>query len=220
MSLQYNPLENNFTVYEAVETPKVEYKLPLSDSPLDSDWINDRVSGISSSGSPIVKPNTSNAKMIMDRENNQSTTSVDTTVEYQPSLSLDGKKKKAMDFFIGKGLKTHQAAAIIGNLIGESNLNENAVNPSSKAYGLAQWLGSRKTKLLNKYGKKPTFDQQLEFLWDELQSDERPAFTKLLSTTDIDSATKSFMMHFERPSVAEQNQSIAKRIKNAKSLLA
>ena len=42
-----------------------------------------------------------------------------------------------MNFFTSKGLSNHIAAGIVGNLLGESNLNPNAVNPSSKAFGIA-----------------------------------------------------------------------------------
>jgi len=38
---------------------------------------------------------------------------------------------------MSKGLSAHHAAGIVGNLIGESQLNEAAVNPTSKAYGIA-----------------------------------------------------------------------------------
>ena len=34
------------------------------------------------------------------------------------------------------------------------------------SYGLAQWTGERKTRLFNRYGTKPTFEQQLNFLWE------------------------------------------------------
>jgi hypothetical protein len=47
---------------------------------------------------------------------------------------------------------------LVGNLIRESSLNPGAVNKTSGAYGIAQWLGSRKKSLFSKYGKNPTFD--------------------------------------------------------------
>jgi len=63
-----------------------------------------------------------------------------------------------MEYFINKGLNPIHAAGIVGNLLQESNLDPDAINPSSKAYGIAQWLGNRKTKLQQKYGKSPTFE--------------------------------------------------------------
>ena len=46
-----------------------------------------------------------------------------------------------MEFFMSKGLSSHHSAGIVGNLMGESGLNPEAINPTSKAFGIAQWLG-------------------------------------------------------------------------------
>lgn len=212
---RYNPIENNFTTYQAVETPKVELNLPLMSSPLDiSDWST----GISENGTPIVKSNL--PKMTDSGTIAEFNPSVEESTSYIASANNSGNKKKAMEFFQNKGLKPHQAAGIVGNLLGESNLNHTAVNKSSGAYGLAQWLGPRKTALFNKYGKNPTFDQQLEFLWDELQGSENASLKALMATSTYEAATDSFMRNFERPSKKEMADSINRRIKYAKSLLA
>ena len=142
-----------------------------------------------------------------------------TTQKSTTKQDLKGNKKKAMEFFQSKGLSPYQAAGIVGNFIGESNLDPNAVNPSSGAFGLAQWLGSRKKKLISKYGKNPTFDQQLEFAWEELNGDEKFALNKLLQTQSVDEAVNSFMQHFERPSKREMAQSIGNRLKYGRDLL-
>lgn len=65
-----------------------------------------------------------------------------------------------------KNLKPEQAIAIMSNLDRESGLNPEITN-SIGAFGIQQWLGSRKEKLLERYGEKPTLQQQLEFLVDE-----------------------------------------------------
>lgn len=216
MALQYNPLENSFTTFEQTEDPQVELNLPLFSKPLDiSDWS----SGFTENGSPIVKPKTYESKMVVNNPQEQEIVSQQIEENVNPSISLEGNKKKAMDFFMSKGLKPYHAAGIVANLMGESGLNHTAVNPNSKAYGLAQWLGSRKSNLFKKYGNKPTFDQQLEFVWEELQTNERNAFDKLLSTSNYTAATDSFMRNFERPSAKEMAQSINKRLKFAKSLI-
>lgn len=212
---RYNPIENNFTTYQAVETPKVELNLPLMSSPLDiSDWST----GISENGTPIVKSNL--PRMTDNGTVTEFNSPTEATISYSVSTNNTGNKKKAMDFFMSKGLPAHQAAGIVGNLIGESNLNHTAVNKSSGAYGIAQWLGPRKTALFNKYGKNPTFEQQLDFLWDELQSTEKRAFNSLKSAKTLEAATDSFMRTFERPSETEMANSISKRIKHAQSTLA
>ena len=138
---------------------------------------------------------------------------------YSMNQSLSGSKKRAMEFFQSKGLLPYQAAGIVANLLGESNLNHTAVNPHSKAYGLAQWLGPRKKQLFNKYGNNPTFEQQLEFVWEELNTTEKSAYNRLLQTRSLDEAVNSFMKHFEKPSQREMAQSISRRLKFGRSLL-
>ena len=95
----------------------------------------------------------------------------------------------------------------------ESRGNHTAINKSSKAFGLAQWLGPRKQRLIQKYGMNPTVSQQLEFIWEELNSTESKAFQKLLNTNTISDATKVFAKHFERAGNNEMNMN--KRIKFA-----
>lgn len=119
----------------------------------------------------------------------------------------------ALNFFMNKGLSEAQSRGIVGNLIQESNGNHTSVNKSSGAFGLAQWLGSRKQKLFQRYGTNPTAKQQLEFIWEELNSTENKAFQKLLNTNTIADATKAFAKHFERAGDNEMNMN--KRIKYA-----
>ena len=119
----------------------------------------------------------------------------------------------ALNFFRNKGLSDAQARGIVGNLMQESRGNYTAINKSSKAFGLAQWLGPRKERLIQKYGPNPTVQQQLEFIWEELNTTENKAFQKLLNTNTISDATKVFAKHFERAGNNEMNMN--KRIKFA-----
>lgn len=155
-------------------------------------------------------------------------TSITETVptSYSIKQDLNGNKKKAIEFFKSKKdsngkqiLTDYQIAGIVGNLIGESKLNAKAVNPTSGAFGYAQWLGDRKKKLFAKYGNNPTEEQQLEFIWEELNTSERRAFEELLQTKTVDGAINSFMRHFERPSKKEMASSISARLKYGRSLL-
>lgn len=118
-----------------------------------------------------------------------------------------------INFFRNKGLSEAQARGIYGNLMQESGGSHTAINKSSGAYGLAQWLGSRKKALFQKYGSNPTATQQLEFIWDELNSTERNALNKLLQTNNIMDATRVFATNFERAGKNEMNMN--KRIKYA-----
>lgn len=230
MAQRYDPLTDsysNFTEYESVQPAKIQMNLPLYDNPIElpSDLF-DRVSSdgkiiakdqVSNTGNINVNNNPEHKSTLSEESQDYSTTEV---TSYKSNPNTSGNQKIAYDFFINKGLKPHHAAGIVGNLFVESaGLNPKAENPTSKAYGLAQWLGSRKKKLFAKYGNNPTFEQQLDFLWEELNGDEKFAFNKLLQTNSVKDATDSFMRHFERPSDKEMAQSISKRVKYAKTLL-
>lgn len=213
---QGTKIEAPYTTYENVEIPQeeIDIKLPLLDEPLNiSSWAQ----GVSSNGTPIVQDNVPHAYRSNRTSTATQTSETSSDIDYS-NVSVSGKKKVVYDYFINKGLKPHQAAAITGNLQFESaGLNHNITN-SIGAFGLAQWLGDRKTKLFNKYGKNPSFENQLNFLWEELNSTEKSAFDKLLNTTNLEEATRSFMQNFERPSKREQAQSITQRIKYAKEI--
>lgn len=119
----------------------------------------------------------------------------------------------ALNFFKNKGLTDNQARGILGNLMQESRGNHTIINKTSGAFGLAQWLGPRKQKLIQRYGNNPTVKQQLEFIWEELNTTENKAFQKLLNTNTIADATRAFAQHFERAGKNEINMN--KRIKFA-----
>lgn len=116
-------------------------------------------------------------------------------------------------FFKKKGLSEVQARGILGNLMQESRGDHSIVNKHSGAYGLAQWLGPRKQTLMAKYGNNPTLEQQLEFIWEELNTTEKRAKQKLLEATNVADATRSFAQYYERPGKNEMN--IEKRIQYA-----
>lgn len=220
MAQLYNPVTDAFTYYTPTEPAKVELDNPLTGLTDISDW----ASRVTSSGVPIARANTPQAQeydlSFLDRmAETHSEPTTETTTSYQSNQDLKGNKKKAMDFFQSKGLSAHHAAGIVGNLMAESGLNSSAVNPTSKAFGIAQWLGDRKKKLFSKYGDKPTFEQQLEFVWDELNSNEKASYDRLLQTKSIDEAINSFMKHFERPSQREMASSISTRLKYGRGLL-
>ena len=208
-----------FTKYVSSEPKEVKLKDPFDNVTDISDW----ASNILPNGNILTSPNTPEAAKAFDTSfmNNMAQTHSEPSqdITYNTKQDLQGAKKKAMEFFQSKGLSPHHAAGIVGNLLGESKLNHQAINPTSKAFGIAQWLGDRKKKLFKKYGENPTFDQQLEFVWEELNSSEKSAFDKLLQTKSVEEATNSFMKHFERPSQREMAQSINNRIKFSRDLL-
>ena len=127
--------------------------------------------------------------------------------------SGDSFANTVLNFFMNKGLSENQSRGILGNLMQESGGNHHAVNRSSGAAGIAQWLGPRKQKLFQRYGENSSLQDQLNFIWEELNTTEKDAFQKLLNTNTISDATKVFAQHFERAGENEMNMN--KRIKFA-----
>lgn len=118
-----------------------------------------------------------------------------------------------INFFKNKGLTEEQSRGILGNLMQESRGNHTVTNKTSGAYGLAQWLGPRKQRLFQKYGSNPSMQQQLEFIWEELNTTEKKSLQKLLNTTTVADATRVFAQDFERGGKHEMNMN--KRIQFA-----
>lgn len=116
-------------------------------------------------------------------------------------------------FFAGKGLTPAQVAGIAGNLQVESGFNPAALNQREQAIGLAQWEGPRRTALQAFARGRGTAETdagtQLEFLWQELQTSERGAFSALRAATTVDQAATVFDQQFERSSGGARQARIA-----------
>lgn len=122
-----------------------------------------------------------------------------------------------VNFFMNKGLTKNQAKGIYGNIMQESGGKHNIVSRDGhNSYGLAQWTGTRKARLFSKYGTNPTVNQQLEYLWSELNSTEKGALNALRNTSTVADATKVFMQKFERP--ANWAANFKNRLKHANSV--
>ena len=143
---------------------------------------------------------------------------------------LDDKKVKSIkrvvppndsefiiNYFVNKGLTRIQAKGIYGNLMQESGGNIQAISSDGHdSYGLAQWTGPRKQKLFEMYGPNPTIEQQLDFLWWELNNTHKDALRALKQAKTVYDATKIFMDKFERPHKDYAN--FNRRLKYANSL--
>lgn len=127
------------------------------------------------------------------------------------TINLKGNSniEKSYNFFREKieasgrsGGNVHaQVCGILGNLMAESRLNPNANNPNDKgarAFGIAQWRGDRLTGLLRTYGNNPTLENQLSYIWYELNDTEKKARDKLFAATSVLKATEAFCW-YERP---------------------
>lgn len=118
-----------------------------------------------------------------------------------------GNEEIVYEFFLGKGLGAVQIAGIMANIKAESGFNPKAVNSSSGAKGLFQWLGGRAAALdsyAQSRGKDWTdINCQLEYAWTEIDGDsgwaghlnEKKAF---LSTSSAKEAAILFCTYWER----------------------
>ena len=130
--------------------------------------------------------------------------------------------KKIWGFFKDKGLSDSQVSALMGNLQQESELDPNALNRDSGAFGIAQWLGSRKTgleKFAKSEGKKMNdLDVQLDYLWKEMNTDYESNNLKNAGwskNASISKNTSAFAYGFER--MGKDEAMMSKREGNAKA---
>ncbi len=161
------------------------------------------------------------------RDKNIPPADTSTSVEVKPitTTEQDARGIAIIRFFVNKGLNREQAAGLAGNFFAESGLQPNIVNPNGGAYGLAQWRGKRQNNLFTlarrrgETESKVSFETQLEFVWVELQSYEKPALTDLKAQKTAETAAISVMNKYERPNDAEKASSVNKRIAYAKRFL-
>lgn len=125
----------------------------------------------------------------------------------------------AFNYFKQQGWSDYQAAAIVGNLLGESGLDTNVYGDNKNAYGIAQWHANRQAQFQKLYGrsiKGSSLEQQLGFVNWELLNTERNAGTRLLNSSNLSQATYAVMRGYERPL---NDSSFGTRLKNATSVL-
>lgn len=136
-----------------------------------------------------------------------------------PSSSLEKAQVYKNYLIENHGLSNEQASGFLGNLYAESSLNPSIINPTSGAFGLAQWLGSRKKSLL-KFAKDNGKDVndpflQLDFAVRELNTAHKNSH---LDYNSPKSATVGYLNKFEKPSEEEKRKSFAKRVNFANSI--
>lgn len=99
------------------------------------------------------------------------------------------------------GATPEGASGVLGCLQFESQLDSTAENPSSGAYGIAQWLGGRLTRLeqlAQEMGKeKSDLAVQLQLLSEELQNLYYKKALHALKLTNIHEAQKEWLLWFE-----------------------
>lgn len=108
-------------------------------------------------------------------------------------------KTRVMTSLLSYGISPEVARGIVAGITAEGG-GPNVVNPTSGAFGIGQWLGSRKKALFAKYGTAPTLDQQIAFLVSELKGGDHGG-ASVLSRNSAASAMVAYLRDFMRPGV-------------------
>ena len=115
-----------------------------------------------------------------------------------PSGAGGGGQSAIISRLMAAGYTSEQARGIAAGIGAESGYNARAVNPTSGAYGLGQWLGPRKKELMRRYGPNPTAEQQMEFLVWELKGGDHGGAAVGRQTT-ADHTLLAYVHNFMRP---------------------
>lgn len=137
------------------------------------------------------------------------------------SGSLADRQKYLLGRLKGAGYTDAQAAGMIGSLMQESGLDPSAVNKSSGAAGIGQWLGPRAKQFQSQFGhsvKDSTFGEQVDFMLQELKTSEKLADKRIRMAQTPEQAAEIQAREYERPGAAEAN--IAQRQAYARGVYA
>lgn len=117
--------------------------------------------------------------------------------------------KQIADRLVGMGWTPEQAAGIAGSFMQESRGRADARNPDSGAYGLGQWLGSRRKDFETWSGhplEGSSLDEQLRFFQYEVTNGkEQSAGRRLRAATTAAEAADIHSKYYERPGAFEAN---------------
>jgi hypothetical protein len=126
----------------------------------------------------------------------------------------------AMQKLKDMGWTPEQAAGIVGSFMQESGMDHTAVNPTSGAYGIGQWLGSRRTDFTKLFGHSivgSSLEEQLAFFDHEVTEGKEGRAGRLLhGAKTAEDAARIHSEAYERPGTAEAN--IARRQRLAAQL--
>ena len=120
-----------------------------------------------------------------------------------------GNKNAAIigEYLISKGFNAAMAVGFLANIFHESGYSTSAVNSSSGASGICQWLGGRKSAMIRTAGSdwKTNLTGQLDYLWIELNGSESGTLNSLKSAITANTeamamkAAEIVLKEFERP---------------------
>lgn len=123
--------------------------------------------------------------------------------QYGGVSNIGGIPGQIYDFLLAKGVPPVGAAAILGNIEGESSFNPAVVN-SIGCSGLCQWKDGRFDKLKSLANSKGVswtdVDTQLEHMWNELETSYQSVKNVIMSATeesDMEYATWYWGRYYE-----------------------
>lgn len=144
-----------------------------------------------------------NGGSFVDNGVDNSSTTPDVNTNGTTNIPGDSNVQKTYNYCYNK-LQQHgstdphlHASAICGVLKLEASPN---INPAivggykGRAWGICQWLGPRRAKLFQRYGQTKRLDQQLDFMWWELDNTHRYALGALMRTTNLPDAVAGFCL--------------------------
>lgn len=197
--------------------------------PLDSDGIHQKTP----EGSEIIASTITSVVKV--NEAGRSSDNIDTggccpapegNSEGGTQVTGEGNAEKIWNFLTSSrmGFTNIQAAGVLGNFARESGggeykkIDPKALNPSSGAFGIAQWL-DRKSALKSFAGTDyEKLEKQLDFIEYEIfgedgkakggKGSEYGAYEKFKKTKNIRDATYMWAKYYERPEPGEENNSI------------
>jgi hypothetical protein len=117
---------------------------------------------------------------------------------------------EVVSYLKSKGLPDYLASGIAAGISAESGNRLGALNPTSHAMGLGQWLGARKQGIISQYGASPTKQQQLDYLLGELHGGD-PGGKYVMSARDPESALQAYITHFMRPKAGAETEGDIRR---------
>jgi hypothetical protein len=119
------------------------------------------------------------------------------SVRGQKAGAARGPNAGIINYLKRAGFSNEQARGIDAG-IGAEGGTATARNPTSGAFGIGQWLGSRKRGLMARYGANPTEQQQLEYLvWELNGGDHGGASVRGQQTAE--GTLNAYIRNFMRP---------------------
>lgn len=112
-----------------------------------------------------------------------------------------GRDKQAYDYFISQGWTPAQAAALAGNIRGESGFDETQVGDNGDAVGIGQWHPDRVQAILTGTGidvRTAAYDKQLQAMQWELTHTEAGAGLSLRHADSTFDASQVLVSQYER----------------------